>query len=124
MSSSANGKRYARAWERSQLDPDHAHLLEWINQFQRVRKYGPALHEIAAGLGWKRARVGLAIGRLVRDGWLVRPEGIARALRPATEDERQDMRRARWDETMRQLPAEEIRAACEAGARRLAALAD
>jgi len=59
---------------------------QFVTAFRRAHPYGPTAAEIAAALGINEGSVAYPVRLLIAEGRLVRDPGIARSLRPRTEE--------------------------------------
>lgn len=107
-------KRYPDLLTSDTIDDAHRKVVDFVRDFQRTKGYGPKVEEIANGTGLVFATTRDHVRRLEKSGFLVRPDGIYRALRVARDDEHKEVLHKAWLERLRKLPPEELHAAVAA----------
>ncbi len=103
------------------IDESHNRIVAFVDEYRATHEWGPTVDDIAKGTGAKVNTVRQAVDRLIRSGYLVRPGGkqtsFARTLRKSTEEEKQTILVNAWVHKLKELPAEERRAALDAAFR-------
>jgi SOS-response transcriptional repressor LexA len=96
------------------LDADHRAIIDFIVKYRQTHEYSPRIDEIAEGVGQVFGTVRQRIERLIKSGWLIKPDNVYRAIRPSRPEERSGSLERAWLEKLRALPLEERHAACRA----------
>jgi len=101
----------------SELDERHASVLRAIERFRTEHEYSPTARDVAEMVHYPLSSVRVMIDRLVASGFLVRPNGLARAIRPARDGEREKTLADAWEKRIAELSRDEQRAVVIAAAR-------
>lgn len=104
------GKAYPELLTSESLDEQHKKVLAFVAKFQAEKRYGPDYDQIADGTGINYSTARSVVLRLLKSGYLVRPDGVSRALRCASEEEHGATLREAWMTRLRALPVEELSA--------------